>query len=88
MGEDEAAGYIADVADAEPVLEVEESTSAMGHVMATKKPLVIEDAAWTLQTLKKWRQRAFRSQRHQDYSDFPFNCSAESRYYNQSRERG
>ncbi|MCI0901363.1 MAG: GAF domain-containing protein, partial [Chloroflexi bacterium] len=41
-----AAAYLAETVDAQPRVEVvAETTNAMGRVMATKKPMVIEDAA-------------------------------------------
>ena len=39
-----AAGYLADVTKSNPVVTVQEGKTAAGHVMATKKPLVIDDA--------------------------------------------
>ncbi len=39
-----AAGYLADVTESNPVVTVQEGKTAAGHVMATKKPLVIDDA--------------------------------------------
>ena len=40
-----AAPYLSQSAEHQPGLEVGESVTAMGHVMATKKPLVVEDVA-------------------------------------------
>lgn len=40
---DSAANFVAEVAEAQPLLVVEEGTSLAGHVMATKRPLVTED---------------------------------------------
>ena len=39
-----AADYLVDVFESNPVVTVQEGVTAAGHVMATKKPLVIDDA--------------------------------------------
>jgi len=42
-GTDSVAGYLADSAESQPTLSVGVGASAMGHVMASKNPLVFDD---------------------------------------------